>query len=229
MIVGAGVFVTMPLMLKELPGPYALLGWMAAGGLMLVDGLIWSELGATMPGSGGSYLYRLECYGRQRWGRLMAFLFIWQFLISGPLEIASGVIVLGQFSTSLHPSFKEFNEARTITADVGTWNDGESDKKLTVSFGPTRVLGILVIGGLLLLLYRRISTLGKWTMTFWLGVLGAIAWILLEGEANFQTGVAFDYSGKAADWPDHFYLRLGKVMILAMYSYLGYYNICYIG
>src|SRR5207248_859865 len=85
MIVGAGVFVTIPLMLGELPGAYALLGWLAAGGLMLVDGLIWSELGATLPGSGGSYLYLLECYGRDRWGRLMAFLFIWQFLISGPL------------------------------------------------------------------------------------------------------------------------------------------------
>src|SRR5438105_3067057 len=89
MIVGAGVFITIPLMLKELPGPYALLGWAAAGALMLVDGMIWSELGAALPGSGGSYLYLLECYGRERWGRLMAFLFMWQFLISAPLEVAS--------------------------------------------------------------------------------------------------------------------------------------------
>jgi amino acid transporter len=54
MVVGAGVFVTIPLMLKELPGPYALLGWLAAGALILVDSLIWSELGAALPGSGGS-------------------------------------------------------------------------------------------------------------------------------------------------------------------------------
>src|SRR5947209_20237452 len=73
MIVGAGVFITIPLMLKELPGPYALLGWLGAGALMLIDGMIWSELGATLPGSGGSYVYLLECYGRRRWGRLMAF------------------------------------------------------------------------------------------------------------------------------------------------------------
>ena len=64
MIVGAGVFITIPLMLKVLPGPYALLGWLVGGALILVDGLIWSELGAAMPGSGGSYLYLLECYGR---------------------------------------------------------------------------------------------------------------------------------------------------------------------
>jgi amino acid transporter len=229
MIVGAGVFATIPIMLKVLPGPYALLGWIAAGGLMLVDGLIWSELGATMPGSGGSYLYLLECYGRNRWGRLMAFLFIWQFLISGPLEIASGMIALGQFSTFLHPSFKELNKTMTVEAVLGSWNDGEEVQKLTVAFGPTRILGALILAGLLFLLYRRITTLGKWTMTFWLGVLGAIAWILLEGAGHFQPDAAFDFSGKAASFPDDFWLRLGKVMILAMYSYLGYYNICYIG
>src|SRR6266567_2443389 len=130
MIVGAGVFITIPYMLLKLPGPYALLGWLAAGALMLVDGLVWSELGAALPGSGGSYLYLLESYGRDRWGRLMAFLFIWQFLISGPLEVASGLIAS---------------------------------------------------------------------------------------------------SGGAAGWPDDFWTGLGGAMILAMYSYLGYYNVCYIG
>src|SRR5262245_5504074 len=70
MIVGAGVFGVIPDMLGVLPGPYALLGWVAAGALIFVDGLVWSELGAAMPGSGGSYQYLLECYGRDRWGRL---------------------------------------------------------------------------------------------------------------------------------------------------------------
>src|SRR5260370_25738772 len=67
MIVGAGIFITIPLMLRVddegrplgLPGPYALLGWLMAGAVMLVDGLIWSELGAPLPGSRGSYLYLL--------------------------------------------------------------------------------------------------------------------------------------------------------------------------
>src|SRR6478672_8144442 len=111
MIVGAGVFITIPLMLKELPGPYALLGWLAAGVLMLVDGMIWSELGAMLPGSGGSYVYLLECYGRERWGRLMAFLFIWQFLISGPLEVGSGLIAMGQFAKAISPAFTDWSKA----------------------------------------------------------------------------------------------------------------------
>src|SRR5262245_5909692 len=118
-IVGASVFITIPLMLGKLPRPYALLGWLAAGALMLVDGLIWSELAAALPGSGGSYLYLLESYGRDRWGRLMAFLFIWQFLISGPLEVASGLIAIAQFSSELSPAFAELNETWRFTRDFG--------------------------------------------------------------------------------------------------------------
>src|SRR5439155_20605545 len=118
MIVGAGVFITIPLMVKELPGPYALLGWLAAGVLMIFDGLIWSELGAALPGSGGSYLYLLECYGRRRWGRLMAFLFVWQFLLSGPLEIASGLIAMALFCMVLTPTFAAFDKEWTWTLDL---------------------------------------------------------------------------------------------------------------
>src|SRR6516162_10519873 len=105
MVVGAGVFITIPPMLGKLPAQYALLGWLGAGALILVDGLIWSELGATLPGSGGSYLYLLECYGRERWGRLTAFLFVWQFLVSGPLELGSGLIAMATFSTAFSPAF----------------------------------------------------------------------------------------------------------------------------
>src|SRR5260370_347205 len=81
--------------------------------LVLVVSMIWSELGATLPGSGGSYLDLLECYGPRHWGRLMAFLFIWQFLISGLLEVASGLIAISTFSNELDPAFKTFNEHRT--------------------------------------------------------------------------------------------------------------------
>src|SRR5262245_20430850 len=108
MIVGAGVFVTIPLMRQELPGQYLLLGWVLGAVLMLLDGLVWAELGAALPGSGGSYIYLLESYGRSRWGRAMAFLFIWQFLISGPLELGSGLIAMSGFAGSLTPGVKNF-------------------------------------------------------------------------------------------------------------------------
>src|ERR1700736_4537867 len=153
MIVGAGVFVTIPLMLGKLPGPYALLGWVGAGLLILLDGLVWSELGASLPGSGGSYRYLLESYGRERWGRLMAFLFIWQFLISGPLEIGSGLIAISQFSGGLSPDFANYNKEHTVevvlvSADPATAGEAEKPPnpfdKIAVSFGPSRLLCFLL-------------------------------------------------------------------------------------
>ena len=219
-IVGAGVFITIPPMLEKMPGPYALLGWLAAGVLILLDSLIWSELGATLPGSGGSYLYLLESYGRERWGRLMAFLFIWQFLLSGPLEIASGLIAMDSFSQSLSPAFQAYNQANTLKIDL--WPQEGMD--LTIS--PAR-LGCMGIGLLILvLLYRRIDALGRLTMLLSLGVLAVIGWICVEGFCHFDAARAFA-AGEAP--PGSMGTALGQVMVLALYSYLGYYNICYIG
>ncbi len=92
-MIGVGPFITIPLLMSALGGPQAMLGWIVAVLIAIPDGMVWSELGAAMPGSGGSYLYLREGYGRESFGRLMAFLFIWQFILSGPLEIASGYML----------------------------------------------------------------------------------------------------------------------------------------
>src|SRR5580692_4557455 len=105
-IVGSGVFVTIPFILGVLPAAYAILAWLVAGVLILADSMIWGELGAALPAAGGSYHFLLESYGRSRWGRLMAFLFVWQILISGPLEIGSGLVAAAQFSTAIDPVYK---------------------------------------------------------------------------------------------------------------------------
>jgi amino acid transporter len=223
MTVGAGVFVTVPLMLGKLPGPYALLGWLAAGVLMLMDGLVWGELGATLPGSGGSYRYLLESYGRTRWGRLMAFLFVWQFLLSGPMEVATALIAMAGFAGALGPGLGPFNRRWTWRWEF--WPDAG----LAVNVSPLQ-LAALAVGVLtLFLLYRRITSLGRLTVTIWLGVLGTIGWIVAEGLARFDPSVAFDTSGVGAMPTTDFAAGLGGAMILATYSYLGYYNVCYVG
>src|SRR5260221_1622728 len=225
MIVGAGVFVTIPYMLQKLPGPYVALAWIAGAILMVLDGLIWSELGASMPGSGGSYVYLLESYGRDKWGRPLAFLFIWQFLISGPLELGSGLIAIAAFSNGLHPDFASFNAAHRVTHKFVF----DQDLTLGVTADPSRFL-CLAIGALIIfLLYRRIRTLGKLTVTIWVGVLAALAWVLIAGGMHFDARKAFDFSGEAAHPPDGLWYDLGGATLLAMYSYLGYYSVCYIG
>ncbi len=225
MIVGAGVFITIPPMLGKLPGPYALLGWLVGGALMIVDGLVWSELAATLPGSGGSYVYLLESYGRQRWGRLMAFLFIWQFLISGPLEVASGLIAIAQFSSEVDPWFKQFNAEHKTQLILGIWNE----EQLALTLEPARYLAFGLGVLILFLLYRRITILGRLTVTIWLGVLGIIAWILLEGFLRFDPAVAFAAPTAAEMGQTDFVTGIGGAMVLAMYSYFGYYNVCYVG
>src|SRR5919204_6488768 len=98
-MIGVGPFITIPLLMSALGGPQAMLGWIVALVIVLCDGLVWSELGAAMPASGGSFGYLREAYGRERFGRLMGFLFVWQFILSGPLEIASGYIGFADYAS----------------------------------------------------------------------------------------------------------------------------------
>jgi basic amino acid/polyamine antiporter, APA family len=226
MIVGAGVFVTVPLMVKELPGPYALLGWIIGAALMLFDGMIWSELGAMMPGSGGSALYLFEGFGPKKWGRPMSFLFIWQFLLSGPLELASGLIALATFSRSLHDRFKTFDELHSISF---TWKSNSDFSIIGISTGPAQWLSVALGVLIIFLLYRRITTLGRLTFILWTGVLAAMAWILIEGAIRFDSATVFPASLAPPSYSGTFLQKLGVTMTLAIYSYLGYYNICYIG
>ena len=97
-----------------------------------------------------------------------------------------------------------------------------------MTFSPARA-GCLLIGVLILaLLYRNVRQLGRLTFVFWIGVLAVIVWIGVEGAFHFDTAKMFDYSGGAAQSPG-FLTKLGPAMALAIYAYLGYYNICYLG
>src|SRR5262249_58985342 len=79
-MIGVGPFITIPLIIHAMRGPQAMLGWILGALLAMCDGLVWAELGASMPQAGGSYQYLKESYGAQRLGRLVAFLFVWQLL-----------------------------------------------------------------------------------------------------------------------------------------------------
>src|SRR4051794_22846842 len=103
-MIGVGPFITIPLIIAAMGGPQAMLGWILGALLVMCDGLVWAELGTSMPHSGGPYYYLKKIYGETRWGRLISFLFIWQLTFSAPLSIASGGIGLAQYSTYIFPS-----------------------------------------------------------------------------------------------------------------------------
>src|SRR6476620_775001 len=100
-MIGVGPFITMSLVVAAMGGPQALLGWVLGALLAICDGLVWAELGAAMPGSGGSYFYLREIYGPRRLGKLISFLFIWQLSFSAPLSIASGCVGFAKYTAYL--------------------------------------------------------------------------------------------------------------------------------
>jgi amino acid transporter len=201
-MIGIGPFITIPLLLSALGGPQAMLGWLVALVITISDGMIWSELGAAMPGSGGSYIYLREGFGRETFGRLVGFLFIWQFILSGPLEIASGYIGFTQYLGYL-------------------WKDMSRLQSLAVIVA----LGVLNIT----LLYRRITFIGKLTVSLWIGTILTTFAVIITGALNFQAHLAFDFPPGAFNFSLGFLLGLGAATRIGIFDYLGYYDICYIG
>ncbi len=201
-MIGMGPFITIPLLMSAMNGPQALLGWFVALLITIPDGLIWSELGAALPGSGGSYVYLRVGFGRQTWGRLMAFLFIWQFILSGPLEIASGYIGMAQYLGYVWPGLSKLQE-----------------------FALCAGAGVVAIA----LLYRRIQSIGWITVCLWGGTLLTVAIVIVSGAWNFDSARAFAFPPKAFDFSVGFFLGLGAAARVGIYDYLGYYDVCYIG
>jgi amino acid transporter len=201
-MIGVGPFITIPLLMSALGGPQAMLGWIVALVIVICDGMVWSELGAAMPSSGGSFHYLRESFGRERFGRLMGFLFVWQFVLSGPLEIASGYIGFAQYASFL-------------------WA------------GLTRpwVIALVTVVGLvnIALLYRRIHSIAKITVSLWIGTLVTVLAVIFAGATLFNPRIAFDFPPGAFNLSLGFFLGLGAASRIGIYDYLGYYDVCYIG
>ena len=102
-MVGIGPFIAIALILKTLGGPQAYLAWVVGTVIAIADGMVVAELGAALPASGGTYVFLREGFGPKTWGRMLAFLFVWQVLFAGPLEIASGNIGLVQYMRVFWP------------------------------------------------------------------------------------------------------------------------------
>src|SRR5947207_1712322 len=156
-MIGVGPFITMPLVVAAMGGPQALLGWILGALLAICDGLVWAELGAAMPGSGGSYQYLREIYGPRRLGKLVSFLFIWQLSFSAPLSIASGAIGFAKYSAYLFPSLETQYIARQSSLQLpllGTLRVG------WVVAGTT-FLAVRFVLLAMLLLYRRTTQIGR--------------------------------------------------------------------
>ena len=200
-IVGIGPFVVSSLVIRAMGGPQALIAWLAGALLATLDGFVWSELGAAMPKAGGTYVFLREAYGPERWGRLMSFLFVWQTFVQAPLSIASASIGFASYAGYLYP-------ISTLQAKM--------------------ISGGLVVF-LVILLYRRITTIGKISVLLWVGVVGTMLWLIWGGVTHFNAKIDFDFPQGAFHLSWLWFAGLGSAMVKTVYSYWGYYNICHLG
>lgn len=200
-MVGIGPFITLPMVIGLMNGPYFLYAWLAGAALSFVDAMIWSELGAAFPKAGGSYNFLKEAYGKNGAGRFMSFLFVWQTMIQAPLVIASASIGFASYFSYLVP----------LTPLTSKLVSG----------------GVVIL--IVILLYRKIEAIGKISVFLWVGVIVTILWIIGGGIAhgNFfhpigaiNDGLTFNYA---------FVTAIGFASVKSVYSYLGYYNVCHLG
>jgi amino acid transporter len=200
-MIGVGPFVTIPLLLKTMGGPQAMLGWFIGAIVALADGLVWAELGAAMPRSGGGYQYLLEAFGSSGAGRLLSFLYLWQTVAGMPLVMASGAVGFSHYAGFLFP-------AMTL------WQ--------------SKALAMAGCVAATAFIYRRIDAIGRWSL--WLGALtlGAGAWIVGGGVMHGSLASIAIPPG-AWQLSRGFWMGLGGATLYATYDYMGYNTICGVG
>jgi len=200
---GIGPFVTIPLMVAAMGGPQAAFGWVLGAVLVMADGLVWAELGAAMPGAGGTYLYLREAF-QYRTGRLMPFLFVWTAMIAIPLIMSTGVIGLVQYLGYYWPNLQY--HPHTI-----------------------QVISVLIVALTIFALYRNISTIGKFTAFLWIIMIVTVVGVIVASFTHFDPHLAFTYPKGSFASHGPFWTGLGAGLIIAVYDYLGYNTTAYMG
>ena len=200
-MIGVGPFLTLPIMLQAMGGPHILYAWLAGALLALCDGLVYAQLAAALPGSGGSYVYLREAYRPFGLGRLMSFLYIFQVILVAPLSISAGGVgfatYLGYFVTlsPLQHSLVAASICLVMTA----------------------------------LLYRPTASVSRMSVVMLGVVIVTVGWVIGAGLCSFSWSQAFDFPPQAYRWDGDLLARVGAVSLLAMYNYGGYNNVCNLG
>ena len=201
-MVGVGPFLTIPFMVTAMNGPHIIYAWAFGAVLALCDGLVYAELGAALPGSGGPYVYLREAYRPFGAGRLMAFIFIFQLMLVAPLSVAGGAVgfadYLGFYWTTMTPLEHNLAAAAVCVAVTA-------------------------------LLYRDITSVGRLAVVMLAVVLLTVGWVVVAGLFNFSWARAFDFPPEARRIDAGLLRAMGAAGLLAMYNYGGYSNVCNIG
>ena len=72
---------------------------------------------------------------------------------------------------------------------------------------------------LVLLLYRRISSIGRISLFLWAGVVGTILWLIWGGVTHFQPHLVFTYAPGSWDLSWLFFATLGSATVNTIYIF----------
>jgi amino acid transporter len=201
-MVGVGPFLTIPFMVAAMNGPHVIYAWLAGLVLALADGLVYAQLGAALPGSGGGYLYLKEAFQPFKLGRLMAFVFIAQIVLVAPLSVAGGAVGFADYLqfvwTGMTPLAHNLVAAAVCVASTA-------------------------------LLWRNIEDVGRLAVVMLVFVLLTVGWVIVAGLFTFSPAMAFDFPPEAFTFNGSLIASIGAASVLAMYSYGGYNQVCNIG
>ncbi|KAL8572422.1 hypothetical protein ACOMHN_000569 [Nucella lapillus] len=113
--VGVGIYVLLGVAIRDYAGPGVVLSFLGAGGVVLINALIFAEFGSYIPHTGGSYTYMYKAVGE-----LAAFLTGWMGVFSLTCSAATGARAWSGFVDSLfNNSIQTFMDQHVGQLDLG--------------------------------------------------------------------------------------------------------------
>jgi amino acid transporter len=210
-MIGVGPFITLPLVIAAAGFQLSVWAWILGAAIAVADGLVWAELGAAFPRAGGSYAFLREIYGPKSAGNWLSFLYVWQLSFSAPLSIASGCIGLSSFLAWFWPGL----DAKPIAAlPFIHWSNC------------TAAIACLLVTALL---YRNLSQVTRLAWVLFVGVMAAIAGVIVSGFAHAATTGGWHMPSGPAQSVALALGGLAQATLITTYDYWGYYNITFLG
>src|ERR1700722_19995187 len=99
---------------------------------------------------------------------MMAWIFVWQFLFSGTLEIATSTIGMAEYAGFLWP------------------------KLLLYRWG-VKLLAVAITAIAMFALYRKIQDIARLMVALWIGMLLTAAWVIFTGMTHLNPKLLFDF------------------------------------
>ena len=222
-VIGSGIFMKPATMAGELGSPvWLIVVWIIAGVISLVGALIYSEIGAMIPQTGGLFVYF-----RYMYGDFIAFLYGWAaFTVINTASVAAIAFVCAAYADY----FLQLPRLSLTVEQSYIWHIPYLGNLYPLANLGVKALAISLVTGLTLLNY--ITVKGSSTLQLISTVIKVVAIGVLIA------GIFFSGNGHVANFihistqPKHGWLLIGGIvgaMTSAFMAYDGWINITFVG